>query len=147
MKKHNINNDKPDSAIWDVFDSMMHTLNIKHDNFFPNEIIEKVNTKSNYSITHRVASKDELQVITQNAFDLLLFWIKDEQITVEFFERFMTILTSYQGKIHNPVSEDTIVGMIEMISISDFRDHVIYNTLDLFVHAPQILNQSFSEIL
>jgi len=50
-------------------------------------------------------------------------------------------------KIHSPVSEDTIVGMIEMISISDFRDHVIYNTLDLFVHAPQILNQSFSEIL
>lgn len=146
MKK-NTTYDKSENTVFGSFNTMINSYNVKNDNFFPNEIIEKVQEQGDYSVSKRVASVDELSVITQTAFDLLIFWVKSGEITVDFFERFLTILLSYHSKIKDPITEEHIVTIIEMISIVEFHDHVIYTTLNLYTEVPQVLINHHEVIL
>ena len=139
MKKDNETGHRSDNVFWDLFKSMVHTYNIKNDDFFPNELIDQVQNSNDYSVYSRQQSKEELSVLTPKAFDLLLFWVQNKEIEISFFERFMTILISYIGKIREPISEDYIVSIIEMISIVDFQDHIIFTTIDLYLEAPDVL--------
>jgi hypothetical protein len=138
-----------DEVFLEIFKSIYHTQQVKNDDFFPNEIIDKVSSRFfvDYSIYNRIPSMEEEAVITPDAFNLLLFWVKNGDITLDFFERFLTILVSHIEKIFDPVDEDSLTSMVEMIALVDYPDHAIYTAIEIFIDAPETLNRVTNLVL
>ena len=132
----------------DFYKSMLHSEQIQSDDFFSNEIVHKAKnlSRDDYDVFCRQRSLDEAGVITSEAFNLLLFWIKTGEITIDFFERFMTILTSFSEYIFMAVDEESLPGMVEMMSLVDFKDYVIYTTIEIFIDSPDLLRRQFDLI-
>ena len=114
---------------------------IRSDEFFPNSTVEKAhNYKYNdYQTMYRQISNDEEKVIEANAFNLLLFWVKSDHISKDFFENFLSILVSYSDKIIKKIDTDTLISMIEMISVVDFQEYIIYTAIELYIESPESL--------
>ena len=126
-------------VFWELFKNIVQNENVKNDDFFPNEIIQRVKSPLSYNKYFRYPSTEELQVLTSEAFFLLLFWVKSGDITLDFFERFLSILITYQPKIKQPISDEAITSMVEMISLVEFKEHVIYTTIELYLESPSSL--------
>ena len=133
---------------FDFFKSLIHSHQIKYDEFFSNEIIDKTKDylETDYCVFYRQLSKEEQRLITTEAFQLLLFWVKTDEISIDFFERFLTILVSFDSRISFAIDVDTLPTIIEMISLVDYKDHVIYTTLEIYVNSPEILTKRFNII-
>ena len=105
--------------------------------FTKDQIIKFQNIEENdYRQYSRIMSTEEQQVITKNAFELLLFWVNSHEIDIDFFERFLSILLSYKNRLTYPIPEHDIISIIEMISMIEFRDYVIYPALEIYLTAP-----------
>jgi hypothetical protein len=139
---------KKDDVFHGLFKHMLQMQNVKDDDFFPNEIIERVadDFQIDYTVFHRQPSPEELDVITPKAFELLLFWVKSGEISLDFFEKFLAILVSYQDKLLTIVDDECIVSMVELIALVDYCDHIIYTTIELFIESPQVLMKSYESI-
>jgi len=123
------------------YKSIAHFDGIETDDFFSNDIVKKAKNffTKDYEFFKRQISNEEKQVIRQDAFDLMLFWVNDEELSIDFFERFLAILVSFSNEITNPIDKDSLSGMIEMISIIDFKDHAIYTTIEIFINHPFLM--------
>jgi len=137
------------SPLWDLVKSMVHTQKIKHDDFFPNEVIQQANDflQNDYQHYHRTASPEEDLVITPEAFFLLHFWLNSGEISLDFFERFLSILVSLSDKIKIPIDEESLPSLVEMISLVQYKDHAIYTALELYIEAPFSLRKPYEVIL
>jgi hypothetical protein len=93
-----------------------------------------------------MVTHDELRVITVEAFNLLIFWVNEGEIAIDFFERFMAILVQFKDKISCPLEPNALPGMIEMMSVVNFKDHAIYTTLEIYAQSPDFLRNQFSAI-
>ena len=132
----------------DFYKNFMESLKVQSDNFFPNETIEMVQPLSNSDRNTylRLQSEDECRVITREAFALLLFWVQNNEIEIEFFERFLSIAILFKEKIFLPISEDILPSMIEMMSVVGFKDHAIYTTIEIYIETPELLVKRFTTI-
>jgi len=138
--KHDLNSD--------FFRSLIYSHMIKHDNFFSDEIIDKTKDYMNtdYASLKRSLSTEEKELITEEAFQLLLYWVNTDEISIDFFERFLTILTTFDRKITLPVDVSILSPMIEMMSLIGYKDHAIYTAIDIYVNTPELLTKRFNII-
>jgi len=127
---------------------MKETPQKRSDSFFPNEIIEKVqrNTSLNFNTYFRQPTEHELFLLTEEAFELLLFWVNKGDVTIDFFERFMAILLSFEDRIDEPIDDTHLPSMLEMISLVDYVDQVIYTTIELYIISPSLLKRPFEVV-
>ena len=132
----------------DFFRNLVLSQAIRNDDFFPNELIKRVNnqTETDYQSYQRQLSSDEESVITQEGFNILLFWVNTGEIDYIVFERFMSILITYKGRLRRPIDEFALPGMIELMGLIEFKDHVIYSTIDLYMNSPDLLRNRFQAI-
>jgi len=144
--------EKSDTKIFDVImdfcDTMKDTPQQKSNDFFPKEIIQKVsgNLDIDYRTVFRQPSEEESELITDEAFQLLLFWVKKGDITPDFFERFLAILVSFADRIEEPIDENHLPSMIEIISLAQYTNQVIHTTIELFTLSPYILKKPYEII-
>jgi hypothetical protein len=129
----------------DFYTNMLRGRSVQSDDFFSNETIALANAQSNLYDGHRMQSREEERVITDEAFHLLLFWVRSGELDPEVFERVMSILVTYSHKIKRPIDQYSIPGMIELMSLIDFKDHVIYSTIELYISAPDLLKNRFQQ--
>jgi len=122
--------------------------NRKHliDEFFIDRTIEIVNDdfvpdRNEYN---RILSKEESAIITTEAFELLLFWVQIGELEIEQFERFMSKLVTFSGRIFEPIDREIATAMMEMMRILDFEEHVIRTTIELHVESPTLFRYSFN---
>jgi len=132
----------------DLARSFFDSLMVQDDNFFPNEIVEKVNENMPYNSinSHRILSPEEKKVITPEAFQLLLFWVHTREIKVDFLEKFMFILVSLIDKINLPLDASTLPSLLEVISVVDYKEHAIYTALEIYIDSPDLLKNKFNRI-
>jgi hypothetical protein len=137
------------TPLWDLVKSMIHTQKIQQDDFFSNEVVGKANDchDIDYQSYIRLSSIEEKQTITPEAFSLMLFWLKNEEISLDFFERFMTILVSFADKMKVPIDEESLPCLVEMIGLVQYKDHAIYTALELYVESPFSLRKPYEVVL
>ena len=121
---------------------------VNDDNFFANETIEKVQgyLYINCEDYHRFIGKEEAEVISLEAFELLLFWVQAGELEIEYFERFLSILVTFSERVVQPIDKDIAIAMIEMMKLVDFKEHVIYTTIELYLEAPDLLRYRFDAV-
>ncbi len=132
----------------EFFKNILQSQKVQNDDFFPDEAIKKASefTFSNYNSFNRIIGEDEKTVIEKEAFELLLFWLKNGFIEIEFFERFLSVLVAHEGRLKRKVDADIILSMIEMISVTDFQEHVIYTTINIFIETPEVFGKEINTI-
>ena len=132
----------------EFFKSYFDSQRVKNDNFFPNETINRVNDNLFYENTNynRQITSDEERVITAEAFELFLYWVRNGEIEIEFFERFLTILVMFSEQIYIPIDQYVLPAMVEMISLIEFKDHIIYKTIEIYIESPELLRYNFNVI-
>jgi len=144
--------EKGDTKIFDALMSFCETMKDipyqKEHHHFPNEIIQKVsgNLNIDYNTIYRQLSPEEQRLITPEAYQLLLFWVKKGDVTPDFFERFLAILVTFAGRIDEPIDEYHMPSMMEIISLAEYSNQVIYTTIELFSISPNILRKPFEII-
>ena len=131
---------------FNFFKSLMQSHQIQSDKFFSNDTINRVVPFSQDidGIYLRIMSHEESRVITPEAFRLMLFWVNSDEISIDFFERFLSILVSFTEQIYYPIDEEALPPMIEMMSLVDFKDHVIYTTIEIYIESPDLLRKQFN---
>ena len=136
------------NVYFDFIKSLVHTNQTKHDSFFSNETINKTKDylHTNYDVIKRQISLEERRLITSEGFDLLLFWVNSGEITIDFFERFTTILVSFNKRIKQQIDVDSLPGMIEMMSLVEYKDHGIYTTIEIYINSPELLKRQFNTV-
>ena len=135
-------------AYLDFFKNFLHTQIIENDDFFSNNTIAVANISNHcdYSYYYRFMSYEEEYVITKNAFDLFLYWIQIGDVEKEVFERFMSILITFRDRILIPIDECILPAMIEIMKVLDFKEHVIYSTIELYIKSPNLLRKQFNQV-
>ena len=130
----------------ELYKNFLQNINTNDDDFFSNEAIKKANDlvflkNSRYK---RVISKEEVMVITTDAFDLLLFWVQCGELDIEHFEKFISILVTFSRRIVVPLDKEIATAMIEMMKLIDFKEHVVQTTIELYIDSPDLLRYGFS---
>jgi len=130
----------------DLVKKMMHSEKVRPDDFFPNEMICEVEyfSQANYDVFYRQISNEETKVITEGAFHMLLFWLKNGEITIDIFERFLAILVFFSAQIFTPVDEESLPAMLEMMSLVDYKDHAICKTIQMYINSPDLLRKQMN---
>ena len=133
---------------FDFYKNLAHLTKVDSDGFFSNETVKKAKNllQRDYEVFYRQISKEEELVITQDAFHLMLFWVKNNEISIDFFERFLSILVSFSQKIIIPIDENTLPAMIEIMGLVDYKDYAIYTTIKLYVQSPDLMRKQFQVI-
>jgi hypothetical protein len=119
------------------------------NNLFSKETTSLIQSFPQTECSHylRQRSFDEMYVLTDKAFELLIFWVRSGEIEIEFFERFMSIAVSLKNKLIEPIDEHILPTIIEMLSIVGYDNEAISSTFDICLENPDKLTKRFTNIL
>jgi hypothetical protein len=88
-----------------------------------------------YLSGNRIMSSEEEKVLEIEAFELLLFWVCNNEISIDFFEKFLTILVCYENVINIPFNKEDIVSLVEMVSMVECEDYAVLPALEIYLNS------------
>ena len=130
------------------YNSSLSLTDIRRDDFFAEATIRKVKDyleKDDHKY-NRLMSSEEKDVITQDAFELLLFWVECGELKKANFEKFMSLLLTFTHRIETPINKSLTVGMIEIIKALNFEESYVYTTLEWYLDDPHFLRTSYESV-
>ncbi len=88
---------------------------------------------------YRLLSEMEKSILTLDAFDYFYSLTQNDQISYEIFERIMYHLYLYLSDTDYQIDLPTLTTLIEVMSFADYQEKVIAQTLELYIHSPELL--------
>lgn len=88
---------------------------------------------------YRLMSREEKNVLSNEAFEFLINLVKTEKISYEHVEQFINQLLNYRNDMREPMDVYTLSTLLEMMTYTNFQDNIIDQIIELYINSPELI--------